>query len=159
MHGDACDVVGAPPCSLFDVCVLRRFYTGCSFNRFKADVSPELRLAMKHRKTTKTNKDPYVADYELTNECKRIWTKMRYKHRLPYLRKLFSDASKSVSFHLEFHQWTPHDGGYAGVCDHCATLMKVVNRCARCKNVMFCSRQCQRDGWKEHKKTCVSVAQ
>ena len=32
-----------------------------------------------------------------------------------------------------------------------ATLL----RCSRCKTVRYCSRECQSNAWKEHKKTCV----
>ena len=30
----------------------------------------------------------------------------------------------------------------------------VVNRCAECQNVHYCSKQCQRDDWNSHKITC-----
>jgi hypothetical protein len=31
---------------------------------------------------------------------------------------------------------------------------KTTNKCSRCKRTYYCSQKCQRDDWKEHKKTC-----
>lgn len=39
-------------------------------------------------------------------------------------------------------------------CDHCGKRGRQFKRCARCKVVHYCSLECQRANWKEHKKYC-----
>jgi tetratricopeptide (TPR) repeat protein len=52
---------------------------------------------------------------------------------------------------------TPVDRICAGAirCALCGTMHEHVQRCAQCKMVKYCSRRCQKLGWKEHKKLCV----
>jgi hypothetical protein len=40
------------------------------------------------------------------------------------------------------------------VCNHCRTELLVPNRCRGCKLVSFCNKECQRKGWKKHRKVC-----
>ena len=44
------------------------------------------------------------------------------------------------------------------ICFHCGTSEEDVGRkimsCSRCKSIYYCSRQCQKDDWKRHKKEC-----
>ena len=47
------------------------------------------------------------------------------------------------------------DGGTH--CDHCGTPGARL-RCAKCKTVWYCTRDCQRAAWKSHKKTCAQQA-
>eukprot|EP00536_Pseudo-nitzschia_multiseries_P006578 jgi/Psemu1/15633/gm1.15633_g len=48
----------------------------------------------------------------------------------------------------------------AGVCNYCRRtgerLGVKMKCCGRCKNVNYCSRECQRKDWKTHKKTCYN---
>ena len=39
-------------------------------------------------------------------------------------------------------------------CASCSTAPEKAMRCSRCKMVVYCSRQCQKDHWKAHKKDC-----
>ena len=39
-------------------------------------------------------------------------------------------------------------------CAKCKTACESNKRCSRCKKTAYCSRDCQRDHWKVHKKTC-----
>ena len=43
------------------------------------------------------------------------------------------------------------------VCDHCGDVAASRKNlwCARCKEVCYCGRECQRAAWPEHKPTCV----
>lgn len=39
-----------------------------------------------------------------------------------------------------------------GLCNTC--FQEATKKCGRCKNVYYCSRECQRKDWKSHKKNC-----
>ena len=39
-------------------------------------------------------------------------------------------------------------------CANCAVKKIHLNRCARCKSVFYCSRECQKKNWRSHKKVC-----
>ncbi|KAJ1478380.1 hypothetical protein T484DRAFT_1904654 [Baffinella frigidus] len=42
-------------------------------------------------------------------------------------------------------------------CAHCGKTGVVLKRCARCLRTWYCGAECQRAGWKIHKKTCVPL--
>jgi len=39
-------------------------------------------------------------------------------------------------------------------CAHCGRQGVALKRCMRCKEVSYCGAECQKAGWKAHKKTC-----
>ena len=39
-------------------------------------------------------------------------------------------------------------------CAHCSSPLFQPKRCARCKKVQYCNRQCQENNWPSHKATC-----
>ena len=40
-------------------------------------------------------------------------------------------------------------------CSNCGVKITNVLRCARCRQTCYCSQECQKSEWNEHKKTCV----
>ena len=42
-----------------------------------------------------------------------------------------------------------------GRCGHCRAAAR--QRCARCANVVYCSRECQRLDWRRHKRFCCKT--
>jgi len=52
-------------------------------------------------------------------------------------------------------------GSTINMCDNCgkeeSTIGEKMKRCARCKKVMYCDRECQKTAWKKHKKTCIPI--
>lgn len=40
-------------------------------------------------------------------------------------------------------------------CEQCGILPELPNRCSRCKMAVYCSRSCQTEHWRKHKKKCV----
>ena len=44
---------------------------------------------------------------------------------------------------------------YADRCEVCSKFTQY--RCRRCDEAFFCSRDCQNNGWRQHKKQCISI--
>jgi len=42
-------------------------------------------------------------------------------------------------------------------CAHCGKQKAVMKRCSVCKQVSYCGAECQKAGWKKHKKACVKL--
>ncbi|GKY92057.1 hypothetical protein MPSEU_000177200 [Mayamaea pseudoterrestris] len=40
-------------------------------------------------------------------------------------------------------------------CDNWEVTVKEFNRCAKCKAIAYCSRDCQKSHWKQHKRDCM----
>lgn len=45
--------------------------------------------------------------------------------------------------------------GKMNLCNKCAEVSKL--RCSKCKNVKYCSTECQKADWKNHKKKCTLI--
>jgi hypothetical protein len=55
---------------------------------------------------------------------------------------------------IEMHQATPYAPCGNPRCNKVETKVKEYLKCSRCKMIAFCSRECQRDAWTIHKKSC-----
>lgn len=46
-------------------------------------------------------------------------------------------------------------------CNHCFTVggLERFKRCKRCKSVLYCSMECQKAQWQEHKLLCQAISQ
>ena len=42
----------------------------------------------------------------------------------------------------------------AASCAHCGTQVVAIKKCSICKQVGYCGAECQKAGWKGHKKAC-----
>jgi len=42
----------------------------------------------------------------------------------------------------------------AASCAYCGTQVVAIKKCSICKQVSYCGAECQKAGWKRHKKTC-----
>ena len=40
------------------------------------------------------------------------------------------------------------------VCASCQIALQKMKKCSVCKDAHYCSRECQRKAWPEHKQTC-----
>ncbi|KAG2089324.1 uncharacterized protein F5147DRAFT_658430 [Suillus discolor] len=43
---------------------------------------------------------------------------------------------------------------FGAQCTQCGTEMKKLLKCAKCKSVWYCSKECQKKNWSTHKPTC-----
>ena len=48
----------------------------------------------------------------------------------------------------------PHDGEAANKCNVCSATPTALLRCSRCQEVWYCSKDCQKQDWSEHKQRC-----
>ena len=64
---------------------------------------------------------------------------------VPYLEKVIPDG------------WAPPTGGPSAPagCKACGKEGKPLSVCSRCKKVKYCSKECQVQDWKKHKKDCT----
>jgi hypothetical protein len=49
-------------------------------------------------------------------------------------------------------------GAQLELCGKCGREAEKMQKCSVCKLVRYCSRECQRQDWKEHKKSCKKAA-
>ena len=42
-------------------------------------------------------------------------------------------------------------------CHKCNKPAEKMSKCSKCKKVRYCSKKCQQDDWKEHKKNCIAI--
>jgi hypothetical protein len=49
------------------------------------------------------------------------------------------------------------DATCVGVCARCAVVLTKARKCARCKAVHYCSRDCQTEHWATHRAKCVAA--
>ena len=49
------------------------------------------------------------------------------------------------------------DASCVGVCARCAVVLTKARKCARCKAVHYCSRDCQTEHWATHRAKCVAA--
>ena len=56
---------------------------------------------------------------------------------------------------IEKHKATPYAPCGNSRCNKVETKVKEYLKCSRCKTIAFCSRECQRDAWTIHKKSCI----
>lgn len=45
------------------------------------------------------------------------------------------------------------------ICSKCKQPKNDLKRCSVCSSVLYCSKECQREDWKEHKKVCPQLQQ
>ena len=74
----------------------------------------------------------------------------------------WADAPAVPAANLSLRVAAPPLGSREGPrCAACGGRPKAgakLSRCARCKNVSYCSAECQRGHWPKHKAACVQVA-
>jgi len=54
-----------------------------------------------------------------------------------------------------FQQYPQASSTQAASCRHCRMVGAGLKQCSRCKSAWYCSSECQRKDWKDHKKSCV----
>ncbi len=75
---------------------------------------------------------------------------------------IFSNSDDAQSsgnglFTRGFHVSTAKEKSAERTCNKCGLQGVGLQRCARCKKVWYCGRECQREDWKTHKGKCVNI--
>ena len=67
-----------------------------------------------------------------------------------YEKKLHSIA-------VEYMRVNARLEAFKRVCSACGRFIdaKLLSRCARCKKARYCSKECQKDAWSDHKADCI----
>lgn len=65
-------------------------------------------------------------------------------------------SERCMKFNKKRHIKDPSLEGYVG-CAACRRMFKELKKCGRCKKIYYCSIECQKADWKEHKKNCKSA--
>ena len=68
------------------------------------------------------------------------------------LTKPFTDESQTSSDHPQEPSTTEQSTGTS--CSCCGSQSSELKKCSSCGQVQYCSRECQRKHWKEHKPNC-----
>ncbi|KAH8059393.1 hypothetical protein JL722_5419 [Aureococcus anophagefferens] len=74
----------------------------------------------------------------------------------PAFRAAAGTLARSGAALLPAHVWDTHvlaDASDDAACDYCGAA-DARGRCGRCKTARFCSRECQRAAWPDHKADC-----
>lgn len=51
-----------------------------------------------------------------------------------------------------------HSINYLPACSFCNLIVKCLKRCGRCRKSNYCSIECQKKDWQQHKRSCVPFA-
>ena len=87
-----------------------------------------------------------------TDPCSRFWNRTKAKHH--YIQSIACAAPQTAATKICFFgQWL---SVYCSVhqCGNAECLQRAEKRCSICKNIHYCSTQCQREHWKQHQIQC-----
>ncbi|KAI0061804.1 hypothetical protein BV25DRAFT_705738 [Artomyces pyxidatus] len=75
-----------------------------------------------------------------------------------YLKITKADAATVPCSNCSKHDRIAHHGGdRKSLCDACAS--GTLRRCSRCQGVSYCSKECQKAHWKEHRLQCETFVE
>ena len=131
----------------------RRFLYALNAKEFFFEQITPLLIAA-HPKLYSNDKSNWSKRHAVNTECERIWTGMRRRHRLAWV-KVAGLMKHKIACQFDFFEWKPTNLRFVGTCAHCSALLQQRHSCSRCKSVMYCSRECQRASWPAHKKLCT----
>jgi len=70
----------------------------------------------------------------------------------------YAQLTKMMSQHPDMERTGGPGAQVCGGCrKDCSSLSKPLKRCTRCGEARYCSRECQKADWKQHKKVCGKI--
>jgi tetratricopeptide (TPR) repeat protein len=125
-------------------------------------------------KTCLTSRNQQLNSFELVSLCQKImrwfnkaqtlYAGSKSSNEFKQIETLFLDETKKIeSIIAEVHQIAIKGSKYIPIpekeaCANCLSILEL-SRCSGCKQVYYCSKECQREHWKIHKQQCLRQQQ
>ncbi|XP_067669581.1 uncharacterized protein [Haliotis asinina] len=96
-----------------------------------------------------------------SRDCqKKAWTKDHHKlcnGTKPSREKTATQPAAAKENRKEHEAAVTSGDPHLETCYRCKKRGDGMKKCARCKNVLYCSKSCQREDWPRHKRDCITV--
>ncbi|OCB84661.1 hypothetical protein A7U60_g8181 [Sanghuangporus baumii] len=126
--------------------------------------APEVRLSVM-KSLLSQNLPAHLADPAILFVCENALSTLSVEHQEQIMGSVFAPAWKSFVnrfFDLFVFYCYFEIAGYHRGCFKCGNIASddrkvTLRRCVACRNVEYCSKECQMSDWKDHKRDCKSL--
>ncbi|KAL5525743.1 hypothetical protein ACEPAG_7080 [Sanghuangporus baumii] len=126
--------------------------------------APEVRLSVM-KSLLSQNLPAHLADPAILFACENALSTLSVEHQEQIMGSVFASAWKSFVnrfFDLFVFYCYFEIAGYHKGCFKCGNIASddrkiTLRRCVACRNVEYCSKECQMSDWKDHKRDCKSL--
>ena len=103
-------------------------------------------------------KTTHVSHTYLTNVDEKSFLKVRMTYKKQIKKNLVNHIQRFIEELSKLaYNASDYQRNLIYQCNFCHTKSaEPLKRCSRCKKANYCSRECQKYDWKEHKKICIS---
>ncbi|XP_046573155.1 uncharacterized protein LOC124281171 [Haliotis rubra] len=127
--------------------------SGCTLVTYCSEECKTKDWELEHKTKCENNRKPKVAKpVNPPKPSEKAWTKDHHRGTTEQPaaatedRKADGAAARTTSGDPELER-----------CHRCKKRGDGMKKCARCKNVLYCSKSCQKEDWPQHKHDCITV--